>query len=118
LQQIKKHYSGDPLYWLALKEIGAIKLMMKDCTGLEIYQEILNHKGEIIISYLGGVRRAGFWSSQLVPELAAEIGQYHLENGDSLRALSYLREAQVIWQKADGNYTKAREVTQVLNKFH
>jgi serine/threonine protein kinase/Flp pilus assembly protein TadD len=117
LQQINKHYSGDPLYWLALKEIGAIKLMMGDSTGLRVYRDILNHKGEIIMGSLGGVRRSGFWSNRLIPEVSAEIGKYYLERGDSLKALSYLRQASKTWQKADANYLMAQEVFHLLGEF-
>jgi serine/threonine protein kinase/Tfp pilus assembly protein PilF len=112
-QQIKKQVSIDPIYWLTRKEIAAVKLLMADTTALSDYQEILNHRGEIILGSLGGVRRSGFWSSHLIPELSAELGMYYLQSGDTTKALPYLREAKELWQQADKDYLPARKLSNV-----
>jgi serine/threonine protein kinase/Tfp pilus assembly protein PilF len=117
LQEIKKHGSVDPFYWLTRKEIGDVKLMMGDSSALSIYQEILAHRHEIILGSMGGIRRSGCWSGHLIPELSAEMGLHYLHIGDSSRALPYLGEAQNLWQKADENYSKAQGVTQILTHF-
>jgi serine/threonine protein kinase/Flp pilus assembly protein TadD len=117
LQQIKKHGSTDPFYWLTRKEIGTVKLIMGDSTALQDYREILAHRGEIILGSLGGIRRSGFWSSHLIPELLAEMGVHYLQRGDSLRALPYLRETQQLWQRGDDNYSRAQEILRILSEL-
>jgi tetratricopeptide (TPR) repeat protein len=115
LQQIKKHYSGDPIYWLNLREKAAIKLMNGDTTGLDDYRIIINNKGEIIMSFLGGVRRAGFWTSRLIPEMYAELGKHYHKTGDIQKANTYLRLAREIWKNADKDYNRAQEIWDLLN---
>jgi serine/threonine protein kinase/Flp pilus assembly protein TadD len=117
LKQVKKHGSIDPFYWMTRKEIADLKLRRGDSTAYQIYRDILNHRFEIILCTMGGVRRAGCWSGHLIPELSAELGFHYLESGDTLNAHRYLNEARTIWQQADNNFIKSQKVSQIMSQL-
>jgi serine/threonine protein kinase/lipopolysaccharide biosynthesis regulator YciM len=118
LNQITKHYSGDPIFWLAQKEIVLSKMMLGDTTVIQNIQNILNHRGEITMANLPSIRKGGFWTSRLLSETNYELGKYYLSLKDTLQAETYFNLNADLWNKADPDYRKFKELKGLLTRIN
>jgi len=117
-KKIQKRYSGDPIYWLAQKEIVQNKIALEDTTVLTDYKNIRDHHGEIIVSSLPSIRKGGLWTSALLSELPLEFCKYYLTGRDTARALDELKQSVLLWDNGDTNYSKKKELKILLSKIN
>ncbi len=116
-KKITKLYSGDPIYWLTQKKIASCTSHFNIAEAIQQYRKILNHKGEIFMSYLPSHRKGGLWTGELWSETIFTIGTLHLQNQDTTMAIQYLNNALYYWQNADNDYNKYKKANILINKI-
>ncbi len=116
--QVKKFHSGDPIYWMAQKEIAFCTAMVQEAEALAKYQVILDHAGEVFTSFLPASRAGGLWRSRLWTESLFELGKLHAARQDTTEAVEYLKKVMRSWEGADRDHRKANEAQAVLSALH
>jgi tetratricopeptide (TPR) repeat protein len=116
-RQVDKIYSGDPIYWMTQKDMGTCMGLIQDSSVILHYQNILDHFGEIFMGFLPSIRKGGFWTSRLWPELMFDLGKQYIAIQDTIQSVKYFQKAYKIWYKADPEFQKQKVVESFLEEL-
>jgi tetratricopeptide (TPR) repeat protein len=116
--QVRKFHSGDPIYWMAQKEIAFCTAMLREDEALAKYRTILDHAGEVFTLFLPASRAGGLWRGRLWTESLFELGKLYAARQDTTEAVEYLKKAMRSWEGADRDHRKANETQAVLAALH
>ena len=115
--EVQKLHSGDPIYLMAQKKIAICTARLQDTTAIRMYRDILGNSGEIFMAFLPSVRNGGFWTSRLYTETMFDLAKLYAQKKDTTNAIQYFTKALNIWDNADKDFQKAKEIHYYLAKL-
>ncbi|RMF60904.1 MAG: hypothetical protein D6743_14275, partial [Calditrichaeota bacterium] len=112
--KVGRIYRGDPFYLLARERVARCTAKLLPSRAIELYQNLLDAKGESTMAFLASVRNGGLWTSRLWPEALLELGQLYANAHDTTRAVECLEDVLRFWQNADPSYARAEQARSLL----
>jgi serine/threonine protein kinase/tetratricopeptide (TPR) repeat protein len=113
---VGKIQAGDPYYFLARKGSAECAARGGDTTAIALFDSILARRGEVMMGNLSSVRRTGFWTRWLWPEIHQDLARFCSTHGRTRIAERHLAACVGYWKDADASDLRAAEARLLLTQ--
>lgn len=114
---VEKIQAGEPYYFLARKGIADCAARRGDTTAIALYDSLLARRGEVMMGSLSSIRRTGFWTRWLWPEIHQDLGRFCSSHGRPGIAEAHLKASVGCWTGADASDLRVAEARSLLSRL-
>jgi serine/threonine protein kinase/tetratricopeptide (TPR) repeat protein len=114
---VEKVQAGEPYYFLARKGSAECTARRGDTTALIRLDSILTRRGEVMMGSLSSIRRTGFWTRWLWPEVHQDLGELSLKLRRTPLAEAHLAASAECWKGAESEDLRATRARLLLSQL-
>ena len=116
-EAVQEIHSGDPLYLLTREGIARCAATRNYDSAIQIYKNLLNRRGELVMAFVPSIRNSGFWIRWLWPDVHLKLGELYLSLQKFSEAEGHLKNALSFWESADQDFANKAVAQKLLSRI-
>ena len=117
-EAVQKIHSGDPLYLLSLEGLARCNATRNYDSAIQIYENLLKQRGELVMAFVSSIRNSGFWIRWLWPDVDFKLGQLYFVQQKFSEARQHLERALSLWKNSDSDFANKAAARELLSKIN
>jgi len=117
-ESVSKIQASDPFYFQAREGIAECAAATADPGTPALFDSILSRRGETILGTLSSVRRSGFWTRWLWPDVELRLARFYAARNQNAMARIHMTRVMRVWKDADPldrGASEARDLDRTLS---